>query len=160
MTRTSLAALLAACCAAAGCAGVYGGPRYEQARGAHDVGYYETRLADNRYVVQYRAEREDERLAEDFAMRRAAELTLEQDYDWFQILSRRGMSDESFQRYDAYRFYADRYRDRPPYRDTYGGGGDYESAVVLEIVMGFNPPPHGESIYDARRLLDDLRVRY
>ncbi len=148
MTRTLI--IVVGALAAAACT-TYGGPRYGRADSPNDSGYYETRLDGNRYAVQYRADDGDSRLAEDWAFRRAAELTLDRRYDWFQVLSRsRNFSDSAFQRYDAYRQTYDdgRYDDRPAY-------GDYDDNVVrLEILMGNNPPPRANSVYDARRVLE------
>ncbi len=137
------------------CASTYG-PRYQQARGQGDVGYYDTRIDQNRYRVQYRLTSGDAQLAQDWVFRRAAELTLDNRYDWFQVLSRsRDLSDNTFQRYEPTRYnYDDRTaNDRPPY-------GDYGDRVaVIEIVMGENPPPRASSVYDARRVLDQSRDR-
>lgn len=90
--------------------------------------------------------------AEDAAMRRSAEMTLDRGYNWFQIVGRsRNVSDELFNRYDRTRSYSDdaTYRDRP----VYGEGYD-DALVVIEIVMGYDPAPRASSIYDARRVLD------
>jgi len=141
---------LAALVAAAGCTTAYG-PRYERASAPSGFGYYDTQLDQNRYRVQYRA-RESGPYAEDFAMRRAAELTVQRRYDWFQIVARsRRVSDDFFGRYDGTRYYRDdlAYRERPRYGDGYD-----DAVVVLEIVMGYNPPPRASSIYDARQVLN------
>jgi hypothetical protein len=130
------------------------GPRYERAEDRGDYGYYDVRLDENRYRVEYRTDYSDAELAQDFAMRRAAELALSQDYDWFQVIHRnRAFSDEFFGRYDPYRheFRDGRYRDRP---DFYDGRYDDSAMAVIEVVMGYDPPPGGSSIYDARRVLD------
>jgi hypothetical protein len=135
----------------AGCATGHG-PRYERAERPGDFGYYDVRLDDNRYRVHYRSERGVS--AEDFAMRRAAELTLQHRYDWFQVIGRsRAMSDRVFDRYEGTRYYGDEraYRDRPRYSQW---DGYDDSMATLEIVMGYNPPPRASSIYDARRVLD------
>lgn len=138
---------------AVGCASSYG-PDYDRAENRGDLGYYDTRLDQNRYRIEYRTDYRDSELAQDFAMRRAAELTLQGGYEWFQVIHRnRAFSDDFFGRYDTYRYNDrnDRYRGRPAYYD-----GDYnDSAVaVIEVVMGYDPPPGGSSIYDARRVLD------
>ena len=150
MKKLGIAALAALI--VAGCATTYG-PRYERASGPRDYGYYDTQLDENRYRVQYRAS-EGGYYAEDYAMRRAAELTLNQGYDWFQVIGRsRAMRDEVFDRYDGARYYGDdrSYRERP----RYGDGPDYDDAVaVLDIIMGYNPPPRASSTYDARQVLD------
>lgn len=52
-------------------------------------GFYETRIEDNRFRVVYRAEPGVPRhRAEDLALLRAADLALENGYDWFQVISR------------------------------------------------------------------------
>lgn len=137
------------------CATSYG-PRYQKAQGQSDVGYYETRIDQNRYRVQYRLSSGDPQLAQDWVFRRAAELTLDNRYDWFQVLSRsRDLSDSVFQRYEPTRYnYDDRSaNERPPY-------GDYgDQVAMIEIVMGENPPPRASSVYEARRVLDQTRDR-
>lgn len=149
MKRLSLLAFAAI--AVVGCTTATG-PRYERANGPGDSGYSDVRLDENRYRVQYRADGDDYGVAQDFAMRRAAQLTLDRRYQWFQVVGRsRAVSDDAFTRYDESR-YADSdrsNRDRPPYASNTG-----DDVVVLEIVMGYNPPPKGSSIYDPRRVLD------
>ena len=142
----------------AGCATAYG-PRYQAASGPGDIGYFDTRLDENRYRIQYRTDYADPALAQDFAMRRAAELTLNRGYDWFQVINRNNiMTDDAFGRYEGsrYRFDDGPYRDRPAYYDR--GYGD-DSVAVIDVVMGYNPPPRGSSIYEARRVLDYLNSR-
>lgn len=134
-----------------------GGARYGRASDSNAYGYSDVRLDENRYRVQYRSDGENY-LSEDFAMRRAAELTRQRGYDWFQVLNRsRAVSDDMFGRYDQYRYRsndtrsdADDRRDRP----GYGSGYDNDAVVVLDIVMGNNPPPNGGSVYDADRVFN------
>ena len=142
--------------AMAGCAtGAYG-PVYEPANSQYDDGFSETRIDQNRYRVQYRIAGGDVQLAQDWALRRAAELTLNQRYDWFQILSRNNaFRDETFDRYEPFRSYNDRYNDRPRYDDRY----DDNAVAMIEIVMGNNPPPNSASVYDARDVLNYARGR-
>ncbi len=167
MKKPILTALALAAAAAVGCASAYG-PRYERADSRGDFGYTDVRLDENRYRIEYRADHADSGLAQDFAMRRAAELTLARNYEWFQVINRnRAFSDDFFGRYDTHRYGVadqvadrsypdnrypdDRYRDRPAYYDR---GYDDQSAAVIEVVMGYDPPPRGSSIYDPRRVLD------
>jgi hypothetical protein len=139
--------------ATAGCATGYG-PSYGPARSASDSGYSDVRIDDNRYRVQYRIESGDVELAQDWALRRAAELTLDSRYDWFQIISRNRMfDDEDFNRYEQLRSYNDDYNDRPRYDSRY----DDEAVVTIEVLMGNNPPPRSASVYDARQVLDYTR---
>ena len=155
MRKLRLAALAAvSVLAAAGCTTAYNGDRYQAAQHSGDYGYSEQRLEDNRYRVNYRTEN-DRYLAEDFAMRRSAELTLDRRYDWFQVISRnRAVSDDMFRRYDQY---ASKYgdsaassQDRPAYGSVYGEGS---GVAVLDIVMGNDPPPRGANVYNAREVL-------
>lgn len=144
----------AAALAIAGCASGYYGPHYERATSQYDDGYSEFRLDENRYRVQYRLENGDPQLAEDWAMRRAAELTIQHGYDWFQVLSRSSAySDDDFRRYDNYQHYDDRYDERPRYDSRYND----DSLAVIEVLMGNDPPPRSASVYDARRVLDYTR---
>lgn len=139
--------------ALAGCATGPYGPVYERAESQYGDGYADYRLDENRYRVQYRVENGNVELAQDWAMRRAAELTLQQRYDWFQVLSRNSAyDDDDFDRYDRFQYNQD-YRDRPRYDSRY----DDDAIAVIEILMGNNPPPRSASVYDARRVLDNSR---
>lgn len=143
-----------------GCASAYRGPVYEAARSQNDNGYSETRIDTNRYQVRYRLDGANQSLAEDWVLRRAAELTLNQRYDWFQITARsRSFSNESLDRYDRARIYdpnAQRYPDRPQYDTRY----DNDSVALIEVLMGNNPAPQSSSVYDARQVLDYRPQRY
>ena len=153
-TRAGLAlGLLSAGLLTAGCTTGYG-PSYGPSESRYEDGYSDYRLGDNRYRVEYRIQNGDTQLAQDWALRRAAELTLDQRYDWFQIISRNAQfRDGDFDRYEPYRSYNDGYYDRPRYDNRY----DSDAVVVIEVVMGNNPPPRGASVYDARRVLDYTR---
>ena len=145
----AMAALVMAGCAS----GVYG-PSYGPAHSRGDIGYSEYRLDDNHYRVQYRVENGDRQLAQDWALRRAAEVTLDGRYDWVQIISRNNMfRDDDFHRYEEFRSYNDGYYDRPRYDDRYND----DAVVSIEVIMGNNPPPRSASVYDARQVLDYTR---
>jgi len=70
-------------------------PSYVAADSADDYGYNSRKISDNRYRVNFnggrRADLQDTR---DFALLRAAELTLAEGYDWFQIVDRESASTE------------------------------------------------------------------
>lgn len=138
----------------AGCATGPYGPVYERADSRNDEGYSETQLDDNRYRVQYRIDNGDIERAQDWALRRAAEVTRAQRYDWFQIISRNSaFRDDDFNRYERLRSYNDGYYDRPRYDSRY----DDDAVVIIEVIMGNNPPPRSASVYDARQVLDYTR---
>ena len=76
------ASLFLAACAATGPAEY--GPADDRG-----FGYEETRIEDDRYRVIYRGSAGAPRdQVEDYALRRAAELALANDYDWFRVVSR------------------------------------------------------------------------
>lgn len=135
-------------------------PNYEQAISQYDNGYSETRIDSNRFQVRYRTVGADQSLAEDWVLRRSAELTREHKHDWFQITRRnRAFSDSTLDRYDQMRVYGNdsqRYPDRPQYDNR-----DDDGAVAqIEILMGSNPAPRSTSVYDARQVLDYRPQRY
>ncbi|MGS2719040.1 CC0125/CC1285 family lipoprotein [Paraglaciecola aestuariivivens] len=60
---------------------------YQQAMGDNEFGYTETRLTDSVYRIDFVGNRHsDEARIKDYAMLRAAELTLQKGHDWFVIL--------------------------------------------------------------------------
>ncbi len=71
-------------------------PRYVAADGADDYGHYARKISENRYRVNYNGGRtaslQDTR---DFALLRAAEITLSEGYDWFQVVDRETATTES-----------------------------------------------------------------
>ena len=64
-------------------------PRYVPAKNADDYGHFSRKISENRYRVNFNGSRrtnlQDTR---DYALLRAAELTLAKDYEWFQIVDR------------------------------------------------------------------------
>lgn len=78
----SAAALALSACAAVG-------PASYGAADAKGFGYQDTRIESDRYRVVYRGSggMHPEQV-EDFALRRAAEITLDEGYDWFRVVSR------------------------------------------------------------------------
>lgn len=64
-------------------------PRYVPADHPDDFGHYSTRLDDNRYRIVYNGGRTTGlNSTRDYALMRAAELTLAEDYDWFEVIDR------------------------------------------------------------------------
>lgn len=71
-------------------------PDYVAAKKSGDHGYYTQKISDDRYRVNYNGRRgTDLQDARDYAMLRAAELTLNKGYDWFQIVDRETATTES-----------------------------------------------------------------
>lgn len=142
-------------------------------------GYTETKLTSNRYRITFTGNSSTPaETVKDYALLRAAELTLQEGHDWFQL--------------------ADRETDKKVQSTTAGGAGfvvpghttvyqqcgvlGCDTAVVsepgfstgvgagttssrssytssLEIVLGKNPRPSSVQAYDARQLASTLRAR-
>lgn len=71
-------------------------PSYVAANGADDYGHHSRKIAENRYRVNYNGNRrlsyEDTR---DYTLLRAAELTLAEGNDWFQVVDREAQTTET-----------------------------------------------------------------
>lgn len=64
-------------------------PGYVPADDPDDFGHYSTRLDDNRYRIVYNGGRSTGlNTTRDYALMRAAELTLADGYDWFEVVDR------------------------------------------------------------------------
>jgi hypothetical protein len=64
-------------------------PKYVAANTADDYGHYTTRLDENRYRIVYNGGPSTSlNTTRNYAMLRAAELTLQEGYDWFEIVDR------------------------------------------------------------------------
>ncbi|MCG8441896.1 MAG: hypothetical protein MI723_08810 [Caulobacterales bacterium] len=61
---------------------------YAPAERAGGYGYSEQRLEDDRFLVRFRGNSASGAQAADFALLRAAELTLQYGYDWFEVVRR------------------------------------------------------------------------
>jgi hypothetical protein len=151
------AALLGACASSA---------LYMPAPGPDKPGYSETQIEANRFFVTYRAPSgADARLVEDFALLRAADLTLERGDDWF-IVDRRstdasnantsgprigvGLGGGSFGRHTAV-------STGVGISFPLGGGGPRATASTLEIRTGAGAKPDDANAYDAHAVSQSLR---
>lgn len=144
-------------------------PTYGPAATATGAGYSETQIEGNRYFVTYRAPSgAQESLVHDYALLRAADITLERGKEWFWV-DRRSFDGQS----------------RGPSGPTIGvgvgggrwsgGGGSFGSVGVsvplgggggatvrsatLEIRLGEGPKPDDPNAYDARGVAMNLRAR-
>ncbi len=136
-------------------------------------GYAESRLTSNRYRVSFigNAHTPSDRV-KDYALLRAAELTLQQDYDWFNIVSRE--TDKETREGPEFGISAN----RPRYisrdcgllrcRTTFSPvstGAQISSSRTstrytsfVEIVMGSGEPTNPAAVYDASELSETLRA--
>ena len=155
---SSAAALLVAACASLAPYGPQTGPSGQ--------GYSQQRIENDRWRVTYRGVGDPGPVA-DFALLRAAELTLENGYDWFEVTQRwiDGRASQGGVRpsvsvgagsgsYGGYR------------ASGVGVGlgfdisGDQPTSTVLEVRAGRGPRPDRPEAYDARGVRDSIRPRF
>lgn len=165
MTRLTLPLIAAAGLALTACASL---APYGPQRGSGGQGFAEQRIESNRFRVTYNGVGAPGPVA-DRALLRAAELTLAEGHDWFEVTRRwiDGRPDSAGGL-------------RPSVGVSYGSGrssgryGSYSSSGVgvgvglnfrgpsatsttLEVVMGDGPRPDRPDAYDARGVQDSLR---
>lgn len=144
-------------------------PAYTPAATQGAVGYSDTPIESNRYFVTYRANGPvDAALVEDFALLRAAELTLQHGRDWFRV-DRRTLDQTASG------------GGGPSIGVGIGGGswgrrsgvgvgvgvtlpvgappGPRARSATLEIRLGEGPKPDDADAYDAHALVANLRAR-
>ena len=153
------AATLAACQSA---------PTYSAASAANAAGYSETQVEGNRYFVTYRAPGgADGALLQDYALLRAADITLEHNRAWFWVDRRNldgqggrsgpslgiGVGGGSFGHHSGVG--ASVGMNFP----IGGGSGQSATAATLEIRFGDGAKPDDANAYDARSTSANLRTR-
>lgn len=151
-----LALSLAACATAA--------PPYAASTSPGRPGYSDLRIEQNRFRVTYRAPGgADARLIENYALRRAAQVTLENGDEWFIVDHRNfepagrsgpslslGVGGGSFGRSSGVGVGAS-------VGVPLGGGGDTRAAAaILDIRTGRGPRPEGPNVYNAADLARTL----
>ncbi len=131
---------------------------------AKGYGYTQTRLEDDRFRVAFSGDgATPPGVVEDFALRRAAELALDNGYDWFRVIGRdlegqqrggvgvgAGLGTGSYGRRGGV---------------NVGVGGDLGTigarrfyTARLEILLGKGDAPDSDDIYDARQVLESIPV--
>lgn len=156
LVAVSAAALMAGCASLA---------PYGPQTGASGQGYSEQRIENDRWRVTYRGVG-DPGAVSDYALLRAAELTLDSGYEWFEVTQHwidgrggQGGVRPSVSvgggsgRYGGYR--------------TSGVGvglsfdisGDQPTSTVLEVRGGRGDRPDRPDVYDARSVRDSIRAR-
>ena len=143
-------------------------PVYAPATTPNGAGYSETQIENNRYFVSYRASGSaDAALLQDYALLRAAELTLSRGADWFWV-DRRSLDDAPS-------------NSGPRFGVSLGGGsfggrsgvgagvgvnipiggaqGQQARAATLEIRLGQGAKPDDPNSYDAAAVAANLRAR-
>lgn len=159
--------ILVAALALSACAST---PTYTPAMSATSAGYSETQIESNRYFVTYRAGgAADANLLQDYALLRAADLTLQNGRDWFWV-DRRNLDQEaerssgpsvgigigtgSWGRHSGTSVGVG-------INFPIGSGQRAQSArsATLEVRFGEGVKPDAENAYDAREVAANLRAR-
>jgi hypothetical protein len=157
--------VFAVCAALAACA--TSPPPYAPAGAPNAAGYSETQIENNRYFVTFRAGGSaDAALLQDYALLRAADLTLQNGREWFWV--------------DQRRLDEDGRRSGPSIgvgigggswggssggsvgvgmNFPLGGGGQRARSATLEIRFGEGAKPDDPNAYDARQIAQNLRSR-
>ena len=168
--RTGLILALAA--GLAGCAT----PTPYQPLVAERGGYSEQKLAEDRYRVVFAGNpHTSAESVERHLLRRAAELTLAQGYEWFRVDRRalqgdvrtiqtrwgpmqvsRGAGAAKWRNYGAFYTRTGLKLLKPIWRRVSGGPGEALEASA-EIVLGRGPAPQSEDVFDAREVLRQLK---
>ncbi len=159
-------AALAALAFLAACAST---PVYGPAASAGASGYSETQVENDRYFVTYRARNgASAQVIEDYALLRAAEITLQNNRDWFTVVRRTTDATET--------------RNSGPSIGVGVGGGNYgrssgvgagvgfsfplgggggaqATSATVEMRLGSGAKPDDPNAYDAHSLSAALRAR-
>ncbi|GAA4363652.1 CC0125/CC1285 family lipoprotein [Kangiella marina] len=161
---------ISACLMLAGCAST---TTYAPAETPKDYGYYSTKLGDDRYRISFNGNTStSQNTVKDYALLRAAELTLQEGGSWFQVVDR-GSDKETRStpaRTEVRRtevierdcgLLGCETRRRPAYTTTIGVEAGKERSKYsssLEIVIGSGEMPSGDGhYYDAKELASTLR---
>lgn len=151
-------------------------PRYVEADSASDYGYQARKISENRYRVNYNGGRNtDLQDTRDFALLRAAEITLSEGYEWFHVVDRETATTESRERQADVGFgyerayYTERncgllgcsQNTRPVTYTSWTVDADSRRPKTrhshsLEIVMGKGEMPEGGHYYDARQVTEAI----
>lgn len=144
-------------------------PPYAPAATPNGAGYSHTQIESNRYFVTYRAGgAADADLISDYALLRAAELTLENGRDWFWVDRRTldaqpaGRSGPSIGVGVGGGSWGRRSGASVGVGMSFpigGSGGQRARSATLEIRFGEGPKPDDANAYDARAAADNLRAR-
>lgn len=141
------------------------------ARGAQ--GYYETRLEADRFRVNFAGNTSTPReVVENYLLYRAAELTVQQGYDWFEMAGRNTVREQEtittrdppmgFYRPVTVWYGRNDYRTYLVWQPIYGSGGVrrdvYENFTASsEILLRRGPKPAGDPLaFNAREVMANL----
>jgi len=135
---------------------------YGPAASPNRIGYFEQEIEPERYRVSYHGPSGmSPSLADDLAMLRAADLTLERGYDWFRVVQRYGDTAAPTQPRFSFGVGGASFgrRSGVGVGTSTGFGGQPTFIANLEILMGRGVKPADRDIYDARQVSQVIRPR-
>ena len=148
-------------------------PDYREARNDRAEGFSHQVIENNRYRVQYRLDEDHIGKAQDYALLRAAELTMEKGFQTFQVVSESANTSEgeqsrigtSFERDYAVtrdcRILGCRTSARPAF--TSNSVGTFtsrdETVISIEILLSADNAPASPDKYDASQVAANIRAR-
>jgi hypothetical protein len=153
-------AIVASILALSGCASL---APYGPQQGPGGQGYHEQRIEQDRFRITYNGVGAPGPVA-DFALRRAAELALQQGYDWFEVTQRwiDGRPDSAGGVRPSVSIGAGS-SDWGRYRSSGVGvgvglnfSGPQPTSTTLEVLMGRGQRPERPNAYSARGVVDSL----
>ena len=160
-----IGSLLLAACASS--------PVYSPAEG-DGFGYSHSQIDGNSYRVHFKMRGEDTKQAMDYAMRRAAQLTLEKGYDWFVVNDQQTLAhtrknaDPSISHSQTMVVTRDcglvgcETRTYPVHQTTFGTQLESSSSMVESIVtirMGKGVRPESDNSYDAVEVHESMLAK-
>ncbi len=147
---------------------------YRQAT-RNGYGFQETKLSDTQYNIRFKLRGDNVAKAKDLALLRAAELTLEHGYSWFQVLDKESVveknNDSNFQagvsRQTETTTHCGLLTCQSTTRPTTGyhasaelGAHSEKTERMIEIRMGKGVQPQDGRSYNAKQLKSNLSRRY
>jgi hypothetical protein len=155
MKRIVIAALCLT--ALAGCATPV---TYAPATSARGTGFSEQKIENDRIRVSFRGAGPDSQI-NDYALLRAADLTLQEGYDWFRVVQRdRGVGPSTGPRMSVGTggtSFGRRSAVGVGVGTSFDLGGGPVRTVSLEVKLGKGPPPSDRDVYDARSVSQSIR---
>ena len=137
-------------------------PSYGPATSARSIGYSDSAIETDRYRVTYRGG--DQATAHDFALLRAADLTLAKGHDWFRVtnasIKEEGdSSGTSISVGGSTGSYRGRSSTGVGVGIGFPLGTSRVSEQTLEILMSSGPRPDGSNVYDAKSVSESIGAK-
>lgn len=146
-------------------------PLYQPAESEDAIGYTDTRLTDRQYRVTFQGRRSTSAEAvRDYALLRAAEVTMQQGYDWFEITASESGTEGDERLYTTSRlvtgpgvYHCGAFGCSTVFHAGYIGmpvvtaRNDAYHTTLIEFAMGKGEPENPNRVYNASELAQSIR---